>query len=69
MSIRNNTALEMNPDHPKTGQLRAWYDGGGKTQSVTALSGGGASGGGGGVGRSDRFATIQQIEDEGANGG
>ena len=68
LSIRNNTVMDVNPDHPKAGKLRSWYDAGGKTEEVQILSGGmGAMGGGGG--RSDRFATIRQIENEAANGG
>ena len=68
LSIRNNTVMDVNPDHPKAGQLRSWYDAGGKTEDVQVLSGG--MGGAGAVGgRGDRFATIRQIENEAANGG
>ena len=65
LSIRNNTVMDVNPDHPKAGHLRSWYDAGGKTENMHALS----RDSGGPVGRNDRFATIRQIENEAANGG
>ena len=30
--------MDVNPDHPKAGQLRSWYDAGGKTEDVQVLS-------------------------------
>ena len=38
LSIRNNTVMDVNPDHPKAGHLRSWYDAGGKTENMHALS-------------------------------
>ena len=61
-----STTLEMNPDLPEAGHLRAWYDNGGAAAPATAL--GQPFGGGGGGGRQDRFMNCAQIKEETAAG-
>ncbi|KAG2491292.1 hypothetical protein HYH03_010298 [Edaphochlamys debaryana] len=61
LSTVGASVLRLDPmDLQEVQRLRQWYDAGGRTQVVAALTGAG----GGGGGRSDRRCTFQAIKDE-----
>jgi len=59
-TVASSTVIVDPVDPPEAGQLRSWYDGGGATQTATALSSARAGGG-----RVDRRVCISQIRGEG----
>lgn len=62
LSTISTSRLTMDPpDLPEAGNLRNWYNGGGATEEVQALS----SMRGGAMGRNDRRAFLSTIKDEG----
>ena len=62
LSTAGSSLVEIDPNHPRTAELRAWWSRGGSSSSFSSLTGGGSASGA--AGGSSKRTTIQAMRQE-----